>query len=81
MVITNSRDGKVKIEGNYDKINVVRGLVLFIPKPYTNPQKERKKCCFKSIKSHKRQWKEVEEKDKYVEDNEISKLNIGGASC
>ena len=53
MVITNSRDGKVKIEGNYDKINVVRGLVLFIPKTYTNPQKQN--WFLKSIKSHKRQ--------------------------
>ena len=36
LVIAKSRDGKVKIEWNYDKINVVRGLVLFIPRPYTN---------------------------------------------
>ena len=51
MVITNSRDGKVKVEGNYDKINVVRGLVLIISKPYTNPQKQ--KWFLKSFKSHK----------------------------
>ena len=68
-----------KIEGNYDKINVVRGLVLFILKPYTNSQKQN--CFLKSFQSHKWQLKEVEEKEKYVEANEISKINIGGKSC
>jgi hypothetical protein len=36
LVIANLWDCKVKIKGNFDKRDVVRGLVLLISNPYTN---------------------------------------------